>query len=70
MVNDDKPFLHITDQGVFVCGTPWMGKHNLGNNMFVGATSSRPFFDEISFQPNQDIAKQKEKAKTLLSCKR
>lgn len=35
MVNDDKPFLHITDQGVFVCGTPWMGKHNLGNNMCV-----------------------------------
>ena len=25
------------------------------------------FFDEISFQPNQDIAKQKEKAKTLVS---
>ncbi len=35
MINDDKPFLHITEQGVNVCGTPWMGKHRLGNNITV-----------------------------------
>ena len=35
MINDDKPFLHIKDGKVYVCGTPWMGKHNLGCNMIV-----------------------------------
>ena len=35
MVNDDKPFLYIKDDKVFVCGSPWNGKHNLGNNMIV-----------------------------------
>jgi len=33
MVNDDKPFLHITGQGVTVYGTPWQGKHGLGENI-------------------------------------
>ena len=35
MINDDKPFLHIKDGKVYVCGTPWMGKHDLGNNIIV-----------------------------------
>lgn len=35
MVNDDKPFLHIHEQGVTVCGTPWRGKHALGENISV-----------------------------------
>lgn len=35
------------------------------NSGYIG--SHNCFFDEISFQPNQDIAKQKEKAKTLVS---
>ena len=35
MVNDDKPFLHLAEDGIFVCGTPWMGKHKLGNNISV-----------------------------------
>ncbi|MBE6976795.1 MAG: hypothetical protein E7439_06350 [Ruminococcaceae bacterium] len=35
MVNDDKPFLRITDSGVLVCGSPWNGKHGLGNNICV-----------------------------------
>lgn len=35
MVNDDKPFLRVTDDGVTACGTPWMGKHSLGANMEV-----------------------------------
>lgn len=35
MVNDDKPMLKITDNGVFVCGTPWDGKHHLSKNISV-----------------------------------
>lgn len=35
MVNDDKPLLRVTKGGVFVCGTPWNGKHNLGCNISV-----------------------------------
>jgi len=33
MVNDDKPFLHITPEGTTVYGTPWRGKHRLGSNI-------------------------------------
>lgn len=32
MVNDDKPFLHVGENGVAVYGTPWRGKHALGEN--------------------------------------
>ena len=35
MVNDDKPILKITENGVFVCGTPWDGKHQLSCNTIV-----------------------------------
>ncbi len=35
MVNDDKPLIKITDNGAFVFGTPWCGKHNLGSNISV-----------------------------------
>lgn len=35
MINDDKPLLHITDNGVTVYGTPWNGKHGLGSNISV-----------------------------------
>ena len=35
MVNDDKPILKITENGVFVCGTPWDGKHHLSCNTIV-----------------------------------
>ncbi len=35
MVNDDKPFVHVAEDKVYVCGSPWMGKHNLGCNMIV-----------------------------------
>ena len=35
MVNDDKPFLRITEGGVFACGSPWNGKHGLGTNITV-----------------------------------
>lgn len=34
MINDDKPFLRFArDGGVFACGSPWNGKHRLGQNM-------------------------------------
>lgn len=33
MVNDDKPFLRITQDGVTAYGSPWNGKHGLGSNI-------------------------------------
>jgi serine kinase of HPr protein (carbohydrate metabolism regulator) len=35
MVNDDKPFISVTDDGIIVHGSPWNGKHKLGNNISV-----------------------------------
>ena len=35
MVNDDKPFLQILEDGVLVHGSPWNGKHRLGSNISV-----------------------------------
>ncbi len=32
MVNDDKPLLKVTEQGVIAYGTPWDGKHRLSTN--------------------------------------
>ncbi len=32
MVNDDKPIIRYIDGKFIVYGTPWTGKHNLGNN--------------------------------------
>lgn len=31
MINDDKPLIKLTDHGAVIYGTPWMGKHSLGN---------------------------------------
>lgn len=33
MVNDDKPFLEMKETGVIVHGSPWNGKHRLGQNI-------------------------------------
>ena len=33
MVNDDKPFLKLTPDGVMAYGSPWTGKHGLGENI-------------------------------------
>lgn len=33
MINDDKPIVREKDGVFFIYGTPWMGKHNLGNNI-------------------------------------
>lgn len=35
MVNDDKPFLQVRNDCVQVFGSPWNGKHKLGNNIDV-----------------------------------
>ena len=35
MVNDDMPFLQITDHGVIAYGSPWSGKHGLATNICV-----------------------------------
>lgn len=36
MVNDDKPFLRVReDGGIDVCGAPWNGKHRLGSNTIL-----------------------------------
>ena len=35
MINDDKPLLELTENGVFVHGTPWAGKHNLATKCSV-----------------------------------
>lgn len=34
-VNDDKPFLRFAPEGIFLCGSPWSGKHGLDSNMQV-----------------------------------
>lgn len=35
MVNDDKPLIRADERGVVVFGTPYNGKHRLGNNISV-----------------------------------
>ena len=35
MVNDDKPFLKLTEDSVLACGSPWSGKHGLDSNITV-----------------------------------
>ena len=35
MVNDDKPFLQLTPNGVLAYGSPWSGKHGLDTNICV-----------------------------------
>ena len=35
MINDDKPFLELTDHGVILHGSPWSGKHGLDTNLSV-----------------------------------
>ena len=33
MINDDRPFLQLTEDGVLVCGDPWSSKHGLDSNV-------------------------------------
>ena len=34
-VNDDKPFVQLTDTGAILHGSPWSGKHGLDSNISV-----------------------------------
>ncbi len=33
MINDDKPFVQLTESGIFAWGSPWSGKHGLDSNV-------------------------------------
>ena len=35
MINDDKPFIQLAPEGVFLHGAPWSGKHGLDCNLSV-----------------------------------
>lgn len=35
MINDDKPFIRIKEDGVYVYGAPWAGQHRLETNQSV-----------------------------------
>lgn len=35
MVNDDKPFVELREEGVRLWGSPWSGKHGLDTNLSV-----------------------------------
>ena len=35
MVNDDRPFLELRQEGVWLHGAPWSGKHGLDSNIAV-----------------------------------
>lgn len=35
MINDDKPLLRFTEDQIYVCGSPWDGKHHLSRNIRV-----------------------------------
>lgn len=35
MVNDDKPFVEIAENGILLHGSPWSGKHGLDSNISV-----------------------------------
>ena len=32
MINDDAPLIRIEEDAVFICGSPWNGKHGIGTN--------------------------------------
>lgn len=32
MINDDKPLLQVREEAIYVCGTPWCGKHGIQTN--------------------------------------
>ena len=35
MINDDKPLISLSENGIMVYGTPWDGKHRLSTNIGV-----------------------------------
>lgn len=35
VVNGDKPYILINENGAFACGTPWCGKEDMGTNIIL-----------------------------------
>ena len=35
VVNGDKPFIRVTDEDIYACGSPWAGKEGWNNNVIV-----------------------------------
>ena len=33
VINDDKPLVRVSEDGIFLCGSPWNGKHGIGCQM-------------------------------------
>jgi len=33
ILNDDKPAILVRENGIFACGTPWSGKHDISRNV-------------------------------------
>lgn len=60
MVNDDKPFLQITDTSVYAYGSPWSGKHGLATNICV------PLQGICSLRRGQENVISKADAKNLI----
>ena len=59
MVNDDKPLLRFMNGEIYVCGTPWDGKHHRSNNIMVPVKSivvlSQGKENEIEPASKQDV---------------
>lgn len=57
-VNDDKPFVRLTPEGALLCGSPWTGKHGLGQNLTVPLAGicllARGLEDRITLLPAAD----------------
>ena len=57
IINDDKPLIKISEKSASVFGTPWNGKHNIGNNIFCNLKAicfiernEENIIEEISFK--------------------
>lgn len=59
MVNDDKPFLKLTPDGVMAYGSPWTGKHGLGENVCFPLKGicvlERGAANEIWYVPSDEV---------------
>ena len=63
MVNDDKPFLKVTDAGVLACGAPWSGKHGLlrrGSENYIRPISPEEAMDMLTKQCAAPMAPEKQ----------
>lgn len=58
MINDDKPLLRFTKEGILACGTPWNGKHQLDTNDMVPLSA----IGQIVRSPENKVQKLAEEA--------